>query len=288
MSTDRRVLGLSRRARRLVVPLLVIAAAVILVGQLARSARGEGTDELSSGPRVGGDLHAVADIEDRIYVGGHGGAAAWDAEDGWNQIRSLDDKDVMAWAATTSRVLAGGHSGLYRSDDGGATFATVDGMGGVDVHAVGASGGRVYLASPTGGVLVSEDGGGSFEPRSEAGSAFMGSIWVDPRNPDVAIAPSMQDGVMRTTDGGRSWTSLGGPAGVMSLGASASGEKLVAVGMGVTQESTDGGKSWMTLTVPPRTAAATYTSKGALLAAVLTGDRASVSRKTDDGWAVVR
>lgn len=35
-SDDRRVLGLSRRARRLVVPLILIAAAVILLGQLTR------------------------------------------------------------------------------------------------------------------------------------------------------------------------------------------------------------------------------------------------------------
>jgi hypothetical protein len=54
------------------------------------------------------------------------------------------------------------------------------------------------------------------------------------------------------------------------------------------QQSTDGGTSWITLAVPRRTSAAAYTADGTLLSAALTDDRASVSRKTDKGWAALR
>ena len=285
---DRRVLGLSRRARHVVAPAVLVAVAVILVGQLVRSARGEETADEGLGPRVGGDLHAIAELEGRVFVGGHGGAGSWAAGTGWSQIPTLDDRDVMGWAGAERRIFAGGHAGLYVSEDGGRTFSPDDDFEGVDVHAVGGLGRRVYLASPSGGVFVSTDAGRTFVARSQAGTAFMGSIWVDPRDPDVAIAPSMQDGVVRTTDGGRSWTSLGGPPGVMSVSADASGETMVAVGMGGAQQSTDAGASWTTLALPRATAAAAYTANGDLLSAALTSDRASVSRQEGDDWVAVR
>lgn len=72
--------------------------------------------------------------------------------------------------------------------------------------------------------------------------------------------PSMNDGVVMTTDGG----------------------------MSEAQQSTDGGESWTPSTVPRRTAAAAYTDDGTLLSAALTGDHASVSRKEGNGWVAVR
>ena len=285
---DRRFLGLSRRARHVVVPVVLVAVVVILIGQFVRSARGEGTADESTGPRLGGDLHALAELGDRVFVGGHGGAGSWTAGTGWSQIPSLDHKDVMGWAVTERGILAGGHAGLYVSRDGGRTFTPEDALEGVDVHAVGGRGRRVYLASPSGGVFVSTDAGRTFVARSRAGTSFMGSIWVDRRDPDVAIASSMQDGVVRTTDGGRGWTPLGGPPGVMSVSADDAGRRLVAVGMGGAQLSTDAGVSWIGLALPRGTTAAAYTANGDLLSAALTSDRASVSRREGDGWVAVR
>ena len=280
-SGDKQILGLSRRARRFVLPILAVAVAVILVGQFTVF-KGVGGD--GSGPRVGDDLHALTELGSALYVGGHGGASRRVEDGEWTQIDSLDDKDVMGWAITGDQILAGGHQGLYVSTDEGSSFTPAPDFAGVDVHALGASGAVVYLASPAGGVLVSTDAAENFEMRSDVGTAFMGSIWVDPDDPDVAIAPSMQSGAMKTTDGGQTWSALGSPMGAMSVAADGSGRNLVVMGMGEAAQSDDGGATWASLDVPAGTSAATYTAEGDLLAAVLSDERASVFRSAAGRW----
>ena len=281
-SSDRKF-GLSPRARRLVVPLLVIAALVIAVGTYLTQ-RSDGASDGGSGPVVGGDLHAVGEAGDRLLVGGHSGAGYRDPAGDWTQIESLDDKDVMGWASSGDRVLAGGHEGLYVSADGGSTFEQAAGLPVSDVHGLGASDSVVYLASPQAGILVSTDGGKTFELRSAEGMDFMGTIWVDPSNPDVAIAPSMQAGAVKTTDGGRSWAAMGSGMGSMSVAVSDGGQSLFVIGMGDAQVSTDGGATWTAATIPDGTSAAFYTADGKLVVGVLGGDRATVYERVGSKW----
>lgn len=190
-AAQNRILGLSPKARRYVFPFMSLAVAVVIVGSVASR---PGASDGAGGPRAGGDHHAVDQLGDRLFVSGHRGAAFRAAADGWKQIESLDDKDVMAWTASGQTVLAGGHSGLYGSTDDGSTFSQVARLPVSDVHALGASDQRVYLASPEAGVLVSNDGGTTFDQASSTGQDFMGAIWIDPADPDTAIAPSMQAG----------------------------------------------------------------------------------------------
>lgn len=280
-SVDRHIIGLSPRARRLVVPVFAIAIAIIAVGTFVNR-DSEPTD--ASGPVVGGDLHAVSALGSRLFVSGHAGAGYRASSDGWTQIATLEGKDVMGWTQSGRILLAGGHGGLYISDDDGTTFASVPGLPLSDVHGLGGRGSTVYLASPEAGVLVSVDGGKTFVPRSDAGRDFMGSIWVDPSDPDVAIAPSMQDGAVRTSDGGRTWAPLGSPSGSMAVAVDSTGTNLVALDSGGAQQSADGGQTWTALAVPEGTAAASYTAQGDLVVAARTGDRANVFRQTLDGW----
>lgn len=280
-SAGNRLLGLSPRARRLVIPAFVVMLAVILIGTYLTRRTDTST---GSGPVVGGDLHAIAQLGDRVFVGGHGGAG-WRADGGgWTQIASLDEKDVMGWAKSGATLFAAGHAGLFTSTDAGQTFTAVPDLANADVHAVGASGKAIYLATTQMGVMVSTDGGRVFDLRSQDGRAFMGSIWVDPAHPDVAIAPSMQQGAVKTTDGGRTWSPLGSDMGTMAVAVGPGAMNLVAVGMNGAQQSTDGGATWAPLSVPEGTSAATYTSTGDLLVAALSGDRANVYRQTARGW----
>lgn len=236
-SADNRLFGLSPRARRFVIPAFVVLLAVIIIGTYAnrRSESASGT-----GPVVGGDLHAVEQLGDRVFVGGHGGAGYRLSAGGWTQIASLGNKDVMGWAQSGSTLLAGGHAGLYASTDGGSTFSAVPNLPVSDVHALGARGATVYLASPEAGTIVSTDGAKTFTKRGAAGQDFMGSIWIDPANPDVAIAPSMQQGAVKTVDGGRTWSPLGSAMGSMAVAVDPSGTNLVAIGMDGAQQSSDG------------------------------------------------
>jgi len=283
-ATDTKVIGLSPRARRVVVPAAIAAAAIIAVGAVATRGSGDGA---APGPVVGEDLHAVAAFGDRTYVGGHNGAAVRDGNEEWRQVTTLDDKDVMGWAATDDLVLAAGHAGLYASVDNGDTFRSVAGVPASDIHAVGSSGRSVYVASPEVGVLVSTDDGASFELASAQGMDFMGSIWVDQADTRHAIAPSMQSGVMVTVDGGETWSTLGGPAGTMSVAVDDRANQLLAVSMTGAQESTDGGTTWRPVEVPAGTLAASYTHTGALMVAALDGDDAKVFRRVDDRWELL-
>lgn len=279
--SDHHMLGLSRRARRLVVLVSVTAVLVIVVGSYLTR---RGDQAGGEGPVVGGDLHAVGQLGDRLFVGGHGGAGYRASASGWTQINSLKDKDVMGWAATTSRLLAGGHEGLYASTDQGSTFSHVQGIPVSDVHGLGAIGSVIYLASPQAGVLVSTDGGSSFEQRGSTGQDFMGTIWVDPSNPKVAIAPSMHDGAVKTTDGGSTWTPLGSETGTMAVAVNDSGNELLTLGMNGAQRSLDAGATWHALDVPDSTSAAAYSSDGNLIVAALSGDRASVYERKGAKW----
>ena len=279
----RRRWGLSPRARRVVLPVLGVAASLVIVGQaLGLGARTGGVRPDT--PHVGGDLHAVAALGSHLYVSGHDGAGVRTGG-AWTQLSTLDEKDVMAWARIGAEVLAGGHQGLYVSSDGGIDFTPVPNTEGLDVHGLGAAGSAVYLASPASGLFVSHDGGASFAERSQVGRAFMGTIWVDPRDSRVAIALSMQGGAVRTTDGGRTWSSLSGPRKATGMAVADDGRDLVVLGPGEARRSTDGGTTWDPLDVPPQTTSATFTSRGELVVAALHDGQADVYRLAGNTWA---
>ena len=285
-SSDR-ILGLSPRARRVVVPLLLVAVLVIVVGTLLTQRSSGGSGDVAttdSGPLVGSDLHAVAGSAGRLFVAGHGGAGYRDPSGGWRQIESLANKDVMGWAAADGRLLAGGHEGLYASTDDGATFDQVAGLPVSDVHGLGGAGEVIYLSAPEGGVFVSADGGETFEERAPQRGDIMGTIWVDPSDSGVAIASSMRDGAVKTTDGGRTWTALGSGTGSMSVAVGEGGVDLFVIGTGDAQVSTDGGTDWASAAIPGGTSAAFYTAEGKLVVAALDGDRADVYEQVGTQW----
>lgn len=86
---NNRVLGLSPRARRVVIPFFVIVIVIIAIGFIS----GRKTDgEPETGPVVGGDLHALGSLDARTFVGGPAGAGSRTDAGGWTQIESLADK----------------------------------------------------------------------------------------------------------------------------------------------------------------------------------------------------
>lgn len=110
MSTpaDRRILGLSPRARRVVVPFLVIAAVLVVIayfssGRSGGSSRGDAV--------VGADPHAAGDPGQRIFESGQGGAGGRTDTAAWTQHSSLDDKDAIGSSPTGSRAQGAGHRG---------------------------------------------------------------------------------------------------------------------------------------------------------------------------------
>lgn len=286
----------AKRRRRLRSRLAVVAVAVVVLAGLiivvvvGRDGPASKAEISTSGPRVGGDLHALAAIGSRLFVSGHGGAGvSVDGGRSWTQLVSLNDKDAMGWATSGSRTLTGGHEGLYESDDG-STFTAVSGLPVSDVHGLGAAGRYVYLASPQGGVFASTDGGRSWQPRGPAGAAIMGSIVVDASKPLHLIAADMSAGVVASDDGGASWRSWGGPMGAMSVDRNpADPRELVAVGMNGAERSNDGGRSWQPMATPEVVSSVAFVpgQPRALISASLEGGRAQVYSSRDGGasWA---
>jgi len=273
--------------RRWLLPLALAAAALVVVVVVVVLAN-QGGGAAASGAYVGGDLHTLTVAGDRLYVGGHDGvAASTDGGRQWRPVSSLRGADAMGWAQTTEALLVGGHQGLYRSGDTGASFALESGSGQVaDVHALGAAGDTVYLASPRAGLLASSDGGRSWQTRNtDAGRGFMGTILVDPADPAHLIAPDMQSGLVASADGGRSWTQLGGPGGTMAAAWDPTdNRRLVVVGMAGASSSSDGGQTWTSLSAPRGTSAVAYSADGrTLYAATLDGDTARVYASPDAG-----
>jgi photosystem II stability/assembly factor-like uncharacterized protein len=133
--------------------------------------------------------------------------------------------------------------GLYRSRDGGGSFALVSRQVGGAVMALAVMpDGRILAGDMQQGLLASRDGGTSWKVMLRAGLA---GLAVNPRNPNRVIATGA--GIALSTDGGRTWRSvLDLPAGAGPVAWSPSKPKLAyAVGFNRTlYRSTDGGASW--------------------------------------------
>lgn len=228
--------------------------ALLVVLLLVSRDGGEGSAGL---PVTGGDMHSlVVDPSDpaHVYVGGHQSVAvSGDGGASWQQVASLEGADAMGWAFADRRVFVGGHPGLSVSEDGGDSFQLRnEALPATDLHALGGSDEVLYASSPALGVIASSDGGRTWEVRtSEAGQAFMGSILVDPADPDHVVAPDMRSGAVESTDGGRTWRRLGGVQSATWVSWDRDGtDTLVVSTVGGAAISTDGGASWENLDVP--------------------------------------
>lgn len=144
------------------------------------------------------------------------------------------------WVGTgepnSSRSSYGG-LGIYRSDDGGRTFAhkglaQTDRIGRVVVdprdgdHVCVAALGRLYTTGGERGVFCTRDGGGTWRNTLPPANAWTGAVdlVVDPRDPDVMYAATWErsrapwnfveagrgSGVHKSVDGGETWTRLEG------------------------------------------------------------------------------
>ena len=144
--------------------------------------------------------------------------------------------------------------GLFRSEDAGQTWKkTNDQVLPGDIMQVAAStGGRVYLASMSGGLLRSDDGGASFKATAKLPGGLL-SVATQGVDPNIVYAGT-DSSLLVSRDGGATWIDRPLPkAGQVLVTAAdprdANDVMVVAVGsdrVGQVYRSRDGGASWTT------------------------------------------
>lgn len=160
-------------------------------------------------------------------------------------------QDTMGFTVTgAGRFLGSGHPdfredhppllGLIESTDAGRSWTPLSLRGKADFHALHAAHGKVYgYDSTSGGFMVSTDRE-QWETRS---TLRMRDFAVSPSSADTMVATTEQ-GVVGSTDGGRSWRPMNG-APVLVVLAWVQQQSLYGVTPdGIVQHSADGGASW--------------------------------------------
>ena len=134
--------------------------------------------------------------------------------------------------------------GLIRSNDAGRTWQPVSLLGERDFHVLEAAGPRVYgygsdFESRQASLLVSDDGGRSWEERTPPEPLL--SLAIDPGDPDRVVA-SGEDGIHASTDAGQGWRPLGDTPGMLAWREQ---DALFLVGLdGSVARSSDAGRTW--------------------------------------------
>jgi len=100
------------------------------------------------------------------------------------------------------------HLGLIQSTDAGRTWKELSLLGEADFHALAAAHGMVYGYNATDGEFMVSPDGKTWDRRSKV---TLVSFAVDPDDPEHIIATT-EGGPVTSTDGGRDWQPLSGPA----------------------------------------------------------------------------
>lgn len=235
-----------RRHRALLVALAVPVVALTL------SSCGSDADlplGAQDGAMVSGHLHNLAYDGDNLVLGTHYGLFTQAPDQAPVQI-SENDFDVMGLALTKTTWFASGHPspdmeapsdlGLMASDDGGVVWRNVSLSGEVDFHRLTASGDVIVGQSAPDLLLMrSEDAGISWR---NLGSPEIFDLAINPLN-NTDIIATTERGIVRSTDGGETFSAVAGAPLVMLVAWSAE----AAYGVdpdGQIHVSTDNGNTW--------------------------------------------
>lgn len=145
---------------------------------------------------------------------------------GWAIETHLAECDVRCLAASTEGVVLAGTQGdgLFRSEDGGRTWEG-SGLEGTVVKSVAfcaADPSRAYAGTKPPHIFRSDDAGRTWrelsafrevrgrsmwrQPAEKPSTAYVQALVCSPTDPDVVVAGMEAGAVVRTVDGGGSWT----------------------------------------------------------------------------------
>ena len=138
------------------------------------------------------------------------GGTTWAALDAGAPLQAGGILSLEVHPTDPDRLLAGTPSGLWATDDGGATWR-VEAWPGVAVTALRyAANGRLYAygAHPDLGLVARQDGGWAPLGLVLGGGDVVGYVAPHPTDPATVYVGSLGMDVLATTDGGATWRHL--------------------------------------------------------------------------------
>jgi hypothetical protein len=228
----------------------LVASAVVAILFLAGCGdNGDGGTAAPDVPAGMAHVHGLAidPADGQLLAGTHYGAFRIGKDGELEQFGPT--QDFMGFSiAGPGHYLASGHPGagqsgpgnlgLIESTDGGTSWDTVSLEGEADFHTLKVRHGRVYGHS--GGTLMVSEDKKSWEERARIGLA---DLAVSPEDPETLLVTT-QEGVGRSTDGGRTFQRLAGAPVLVLLAWTDDGALVGVDPSGGVHVSDDNGASW--------------------------------------------
>jgi photosystem II stability/assembly factor-like uncharacterized protein len=178
----------------------------------------------------------------------------------WTPIGPYGGKvTALAVDPVNPEIIYAGGAGVWKSRDGGATWAEIDeglplGILTVALAIDPRDSSTIYLGVDNRGVYKSVDGGASWTPPGvglEDARQMVFSLAIDPRHSGTVYAGT-QPGVDKTVDGGATWApaqhGIPGGSSIRSLAIDPVHPRtLYAAGLNFVFKTVDGGLSWLPL-----------------------------------------
>lgn len=171
----------------------------------------------------------------------------------WSAVSTGYGTSVIAFdPSNPSIVYAGTGGALARSADSGATYVPVL-LESTACLAIDPSSPATLYAGTVDHIYKSSNRGLSWSPvYTGPGHSFVNALAVDPGNSQVVWAAMTFGGVMKSTNGGATWTSVTGsipmgaaPAGVVAIAVHpTSSNTVLMLGSDGVFRTTDGGTTW--------------------------------------------
>ncbi len=200
---------------------------------------------------AGAPIVALAVSERTLYAATAAGDVYGSANRGdtWARVGAVPG-GLLSLLADQDALLAGADgAGVLRSDDGGRSWSPRNGH--LDAAPIGAvavapsAPGTVYAL--TGGFAKTTDGGQTWSLDAFAPSAAaFGGLAVDPTDSRIVYASDATAGVIRSGDGGTTWSPPSATGRfVTSIAVSPAVPSTVYMADGQPWKSTDGGETWI-------------------------------------------
>jgi hypothetical protein len=222
----------------------------------------EGSDELEVSDA--GDLDGL-DLADEHERRLEGTSLPRHPDDGSLAVSYLgpEDDSLACVARAGDHIVAGGFEGLYRAGDSELVPLDAEGLSGEGTTSIVIDAGdpqRIAVGTRLGGVMVSGDGGSTFDTandwrRREGGTEVALYVAIEPCASGSRLWARTRSGALyRSEDFGATWAGplLLGPARALAVDAAGGGVVVLTGGRGAAQiaRSTDGGARWLMRDAP--------------------------------------